>query len=167
MAAIGFRMMNGIPGSISKPNAPLDIQTQKVNPVAPFPAYGLPGRMVLGALIPVSVAGDGALVHGFVVRPFPTSQFTQTGEIGVSVPPTTGLVGCMVQGYMTVKVNAGVVVPGGPVYVRVASGAANTPVGGIEAAAVANATEQIPGATFFGEADANGFAEIRFSKVSP
>jgi hypothetical protein len=68
----------------------------------------------------------------------------------------------MNRGYINVKNNAGAPAAGGKVYVRVANGVPATPVGGVEAAAIAGTTEVIPGAHFMGPADANGNCEVEF-----
>ncbi len=163
MTAYLYRVPVGIPGDISR-QSQAQVEAAAFNSAVPFPGYGLPGKLVLNGSIanfePISAVAD--VPYGFLVRPFPTQGANASDPLGTAVPSISGIASVMVKGYMTVKCNAGVPEQGGAVYVRYANGAANTPVGGIEAAAVANTTQAIPNARFMGPADANGNVEIYF-----
>lgn len=152
------RMPSGIPGDISA-KAQAVVDPVVLNAAAAFSGYGVPGKFVTGKFVPVSAVADGAKVRGFLVRPYPTQTANADGS-GVS----SQMVGdALRSGHMTVKNNAGVPAKDGAVYVRVAVAGAGKPIGGIEAAAVANETEVVPGAYFTGAADADGNVEIEYN----
>ena len=159
--SIVFRAPFGIPGNLSRAPEKSIVESSSFDSALPFPGYGLPGKIVGDDFAPIAAAGD--VVYGFLVRPFPTQGVNPSDPVGVSVPPTSGEADVLVFGYLNVVCNAGTPAQGGSVFVRVAAGAAGTPVGGIEAALVAGDTVQIPGAIFTGPADAQGNCEIRFN----
>ncbi len=157
--AILFRMAAGIPGTVSRPSFSA-IEGQPFDPTTPCPGYGIPIKLVNGKVQPISTAAD--IVYGFLVRPYPTTGADASDPIGTAVPPTSGMASVARIGYLTVVSNAGAAAQGGAVYVRYASGTAGTPIGGVEADAVASTTMAIPGAQFMSGADANGNVEISF-----
>jgi len=159
MTSYMFRMPAGVAGAISRPGSPTDVEPNVLNSGSVFPGYGLPGKIVSGLFVPLATSADVA--YGFLERPYPITGGVSDG-LGVSTPPTSGLVGVMRKGYMMVKCNAGSPTRGGLVYFRYANGVTATPVGGIEAAAVASTTAVLTGAQFMGPADANGNVEISF-----
>lgn len=159
--AILYRMAQGIPGDVSRASVST-IESQPLASGTPFPGYGLPGKISGGAFVPVSAVGDTA-PYGLLVRPFPTTGPDASDPLGTAVPPTTGVANILRRGYMTVKCNAGTPALGGAVYIRYANGVTATPVGGIEAAAVASTTVALTNAIFTGAADANGNVEIAFN----
>lgn len=152
------RMPSGIPGDITaKANAKVDPVV--LNAAAAFSGYGLPGKFVAGKFVPVSAAADGVKVRGFLARPYPTQTGAADGS-GVSAQ----IVGdALRSGHITVRCNAGNPAKDGAVYVRVAAAAAGKPIGGIEAAAVVDETEVIPGAYFTGAKDTDGTVEIEYN----
>jgi hypothetical protein len=157
--AILYRMAQGIPGAISRPGAL--IEGQPLNSGTPFASFGIPVKYSGGYAVPITAVGD--VIQGFLVRSFPMTGPNASDPIGTSAPPTSGVASVMNQGYMTVQCNAGTPALGGAVYVRYANAAGGTPIGGIEAAAVASTTVAIPGAVFTCAADAGGNVEIRFN----
>jgi hypothetical protein len=158
--AITYRMPYGVPGDLSRPSR-ANVEAWAFG-AAPFASYGIPVKLVAGLAVPVSAVADGALTYGFLVRPFPVTGPNASDPLGTAVPPTSGVANVMNRGYINVKNNAGAPAAGGKVYVRVANGVPATPVGGVEAAAIAGTTEVIPGAHFMGPADANGNCEVEF-----
>jgi hypothetical protein len=162
--AILFAMDYGVAGSLSRGAGQATVESQKFVSAAPFASYGLPAKLVAGTGIePMSATGDGAKIYGFLVRPYPITSPNASDPLGTSTPPTSGVANVMRRGYMSVKCNAGTPAQNGQVYVRVANGAAGTPVGGVEAASVAGTTEAVTGAFFMGSADADGNVEIAFN----
>lgn len=155
-----YRMPSGIPGDVSRKNESLvDSRVLDRDVNRQFPGFGLPGKLVAGIFTPI-VAGDtAASVYGFLTRPFPTM-----GRDGPSsLPnPNLGLHGIMRNGYMTVKCNAGTAAPMGPVYMRVAAGTTQKPIGGLEAAADGANTVLLPRTYFTHAADAAGNVEIEY-----
>ena len=159
MVSIVFEPAFAIPGQITRAPEKAIIEPSAFNASLPFPGYGLPGKIVSNAFVPVVAGAD--VVYGFLVRPFPTQGVNASDPLGTAVPPTTGEADVMVFGYLGVKCNAGTPVQGGAVYVRYANGSSGTPVGGIEATSVPGTNFVIANAQFQGPADANGNCEIR------
>lgn len=115
-------------------------------------AFGAPVKLDSnGKLAPLSAAGDA--VYGFMVRPYPTQD---QAAVAGSVQD------CMRSGYMTVKLAQGTAARGGKVYVRIAA-AEGKAVGDLEAAAVEDETEEVPGCIFMGPADGGGIVEISYN----
>jgi hypothetical protein len=156
-------MPQGVPGDISR-QAVATVEPQAKNSSLPFPSYGVPGKIVAGKFIPVAAANDGALVYGFLVRPYPTQGANASDPLGTSVPAANALPADILRrGYMTVKCNAGVPALNGAVYVRCIDAAVGQPIGGIEAAADGGDCEVITGAKFMSAADADGNVEIAYN----
>lgn len=160
MTAILFRMPSGIPGDVSR-KSQSTVEPVLLNSAAPFPGYGLFGKIVSGKFQPIGAGDVATAVYGMLVRPFPTQS--SQDPLGVSTPPTSGQGDCMRRGYMTVKLNAGTAGLDTQVYVRVAAAASGKPIGGIEAAADTTNTIAITGATFMSGADASGNVELCFN----
>lgn len=159
MTSYMFRLKTGVPGSISRPGAPTDVEPNVLNAGLNFPGYGLPGKLSSGAFVPITGSAD--VVYGFLERPYPISN-NVNDPLGTSTPQTTGVVGVMRKGYMMVKNNAGTPARGGTVYVRYANAAGGTPIGGIEATFISGTNIAVAGAQFMGPADASGNVEISF-----
>lgn len=162
MTAFLYQTNNGLPGGLSRGAGQATITPEVLDSASPFAAYGLPGKIVSGQFVPVSLVGDTAPA-GILVRPYPTTSPNASDPLGTSTPPTTGVVSVLRRGYIMVKCNAGVPAEGGAVYIRYAAGTINTPIGGIEAAAVAGDTVALTNCVFNGPADANGNVEIAFN----
>lgn len=159
----------GIPGTIHRmENA--EVITETTDPSLPLPAFGIPVAIgsVNGRVRPIAGGDTDATVYGFNVRTFPGSAPTDFNAqgLGQSVPaagPNPRNVSIMIRGFMNVKVN-GPVAPlkMGPVFVRVANGTADKPVGGVEAAADGGNTILLTRSYFRGPTDAFGNTEIAF-----
>lgn len=163
MVAYLYRMPNGVPGDVTR-QSQSTIETQLKNSSLPFPSYGVPGKIASGKFVPVASGDTASVVYGFLVRPFPTTGQNASDPLGTSVPRAdNGAADVLRRGYLNVKVNAGTASLGSPVYVRVAAGTVNQPIGGIEAAADSTNTVVIDGAIFMSAADASGNAEIAFN----
>lgn len=162
MASFLYRMPSGIPGAISRAQAPTNIEPNTILSTNPPTAYGVPVAVdaSTGHVRPIGAGDTSALIYGFNVRPFPT----QSGNtLGVSTPPTSGETDVMTMGYMTVKCNYGTPAKNGTVYVRIAANGANTIIGGIEASSDTTYSVVVTGAHFTGAMDANGNAEIAYN----
>ncbi len=157
--AILNRMSSGTPGDISRRGV-TTVDPCVTDPTNfPFPAYGLPGKLMAGGVFRPFAAGDaGTLIAGFLVRPYPTQTANANGT-GVN----TGVIqDRMRRGWMTVDAQLGTPVIGNPVYVRNANPVAGQPIGGIEAGTTAN-NSVIPGCYFASTADVDGNVEIEFN----
>lgn len=162
MVAFLYRMPYGIAGDVSRQSQAV-IEPQPKNKSLPFASYGIPGKMVAGKFVPMAGGDTGALVYGFLVRPYPTTAGTPSDPLGISAPLADDLPADILRrGYITVKSNAGTPAFGGAVYVRIAAGTVSQPVGGIEAAADGANTVAIPDAQFMSAADADGNVEISY-----
>ena len=161
MTAYKYRMPFGIAGDLSRGAGASTVKAE-IFGSTPCPTYGIPVKLSAGTVIPVGLVGDTA-PYGFLVRPYPTQS--SQDPLGVSTPPTSGIANVMLRGFISVKVNAGAssIVEGSPVYIRYASGAPSTPVGGVEGAAVGATTVALTNAYFTGPADADGNAEVAFN----
>lgn len=152
-------MPAGIPGDISRKNSAV-VEPQIAD--SDDLVYGNPVKMDDGKILPIESGDIAADVYGFLVRPYPT-QASQD-PLGVSTPPSDGIVDVLKSGYMTVLLhNTTPATKAGAVYVRVADAAAGKPIGGIEAAADGGDCVAIVGAYFMGPADADGNVEIAFN----
>lgn len=166
-----YAMPSGIPGMPSRVGGlnPMDNEAQFMDPANPLPVYGLFGQIdATTQKFRILEAGD-ATVYGLLVRPFPFQATTASLYSGASplgtaaVPPTTGPVGVMKLGYMTVALqNATPAVKNGIVYARVNGVTADLIIGGIEAADDGGNTIAT-NAYFTGPADESGNVEIAFN----
>lgn len=156
MVAILYQPNYGVPGDITRPNAPYNDETQAFNPATPFPGFGLPGKLSGGYFVPITTTGDA--VYGFLTRVYPSAG-PSNDPFGSGVPPTAGPCSVLKKGYIAVQNNSGVPAQGGAVYIRFQNASAGKPVGGVEAAATGD-TYAATGWTFTGAADASGNVEI-------
>ena len=167
MTAYLYAMPLGIPGRISRPGNQTTESAQP-DPGRLFTAYGLPGKILAGKFVPITAGDTGADVAGFLVQPFPTTDLRfQVGGTMVGAQPRPDMTLTRLRrGYMSVKANgvgsAFNPVDGGAVYVRVANGSTDTPIGGIEALAGADVVA-IPTAKFRGQRDRDGNVEIEYN----
>jgi hypothetical protein len=157
--SILFRANFGIPGDISRAGA-ATVEGQALNPAAPFASYGIPGKIVNGQFVPLTVVGD-VTPYGILVRPYPTNS--SQDPIGTSTPPTSGVAGILRRGYISAACNGGVAALNAPVYVRYANPVAGAPIGGLEALSVAGTNVALTNAFWMGPQDAAGNAEIGFN----
>jgi len=156
-------MPMGVPGDLSRSHAIVESYNQNVT--LPVGLYGVPVKLGAAAdtVSPIVAAGTSASVVGFMVRSFPSQGGAVVNEaFGVGVPPLSGPVSVMKEGYIIVKNNAGTPAKEGIVYMRIGTPTADKPLGGIEAAADGADTVVLVGAQFMGAADADGNAEVRF-----
>jgi hypothetical protein len=160
-----YRMPQGIPGDLTRPHAPNDIETQPLDPNNTFPSFGVPGKIVSGLFRPISANADP--VYGALVRSFPATGPNASDPLGTAVPPTAGPATILRKGYMAVYVQLGAATCalGSAVYIRYQNAAGGQPIGGIEGATSGN-NYAWPGAQFMGPADASGYAEISFGNAN-
>lgn len=155
------RMPAGVPGSISRPHE-ASTEPQTMDSAAPVPAFGYPVK-ISGNKIAAIAAGDTAAdVYGFLVRIFPATSGSLEQDFDSAVPVPHGLHPVMTRGYINVLCAAGTAAKNGAVYMRVAAGAGNAPVGRIEAAEIPGETVAIPNCIFTGPVDENSITEVRF-----
>lgn len=156
------RMPYGIPGDVTRPSQST-IEAGVLNASLPFTKYGVPGKIASGKFVPLAGGEAAAAIYGLLVRPFPITGANASDPLGTAVPPTSGVADVLRRGYINVKNNAGTPALNGVVYVRIAAGTVNQPIGGIEAAADGANTIVMTGAIFMGAADANGNVEIAYN----
>jgi hypothetical protein len=161
--AILFRMNYGIPGELSRPSQ-ATVEPQAFNSSVPFNQYGIPGKMVAGLFVPLSLVGDTA-PYGFLVRPYPITGLNASDPLATGVPICTGgfAANVMRRGYMTVFCQAGSPVIGGAIYVRYANPAGAAVLGGVEAALIGGTTVALTNCAFMSGIDPSGNAEIQFN----
>lgn len=147
----------GVPGDISRPNAPYVVETQPLNSAAPFFGYGLAGKLVSGLFVPVTGTGDA--VYGLLVRVYPAQGANASDPIGTAVPLTAGPANILCKGYMSVFCQLGTPALGSAVYVRYQNPTGSQVVAGLESGTTGN-NYLLTGAQWMGPADANGNAEI-------
>jgi len=156
-------MPMGVPGDLSRSHAIVESYNQNVT--TPVGKYGVPVKLgaVADTISPIAAAGTSASVVGFLVRDFPSQGGSLSNEaFGVAVPPLSGPLSVLKEGYIIVKNNAGTPAKEGVVYMRIGTPTADKPIGGIEAVADGADTVVLVDAQFMGAADAEGNAEIRY-----
>lgn len=158
--AILYRMPFGIPGDVTR-QSQSTIEPQLFDPATPFTAYGLFGKVVGGRFVPIGAGDTADDVYGLLVRPFPTQSASTA--MGIAIPPANGPADVLRRGYGAVKLHGSAPAAlNGQVYLRVASGTASQPIGGVEAAADSTNTIAVPNGVFMSAADADGNVEISF-----
>lgn len=166
--AFTFRMGAGSPGDVNRTH-PASIISGLINTTTPPRYYG---DFVLNDATTNSykgvVAGDGSATAlkfaGVAVRPFPTQQNSggMSSPLGEAAAPTSGVLDVLDDGFIMVKIPAGVTVAkGGTVYVWCAASTGNHVQGRCEGAASSTNTVPVANAYFTGPADANGVVEVR------
>lgn len=164
--AVLYRIPQGIPGCISRQG--FSQVEGAIQGATPFPAYGMPVKLVSGLIVPLAVVSD-TLPYGWLVRPFPTQGNNPSDPLGAGVPlaGVGVLVSVMVKGYMTVlcQANPGSAAAGGQVYLRYANPAGAAIVGGIESTAIGATTVALLNCRFMGPADGAGNVEIYFDTI--
>lgn len=169
--AFAYRMGAGFPGEVTRSSFTNVIEPALINVATPPLAYGC--AVVVDTAtnsVRQMAAGDTALtkIYGITVRPFPQQQAsTSGGQYGAvalgtaGVPPTTGMLDVLREGYMLVKLsNGGTATKNGPVFVWVAASSGNHVQGGFEVAASAGNTIALTDAWFNGPSDSNGIVEL-------
>ena len=160
--AINTEMPAGFNGQVARTSFAV-IESKFVKSSAPVASYGCACRLDGDTVAALTGSTTAAQVYGFVVRPQVTAlaQYPNAGFDDFEAPDVGQPQGILVKGYLNVKVNNGVAAAGGDVYVRVAAGAADKPIGGVEAVADGSNTVKLANAMFVGTADEYGVAEIR------
>jgi hypothetical protein len=166
--AFGFRMGAGFPGDVNRTH-PASIPPGLMNTTNPVRLYGDPviidtaTNSYRGA-----IAGDTAVtkIAGILVRPYPIQQQSggMSSTIGAAVPPTSGVVDVLEEGYIIARCNNFATLQptkGGAVFMRVAATAGALIQGGLTSAADAANTVQITNARWNGPTDANGVTELQ------
>lgn len=167
MSTIAFRMPFGVPGDITRPSQST-VEAQPLGATA-FAAFGLPGKISTGKIIPVSAQND--LIYGFLARPFPITGASASDPLGTSVPATSGIANLLRRGYINVLVQLGGAscALGSNVYIRYQNPSGSQIVAGVEGASTGNTYQVIStytygsGAYFTGPVDGNNIAEIAFN----
>lgn len=166
MVAFKYRMPAGIPGATNRVEQ-LTAEAQVMDTAFPVTLFGVPVKLVAGLVRPVASGDAASVVYGFLIRPYPTQAVgigASYDPLAVGVPNPQDIANVMRRGYMTVRLNnVTAAVKGGAVYVRVAAGTTQTPIGGIEAGADGSNCVAIPLAFFNGPADADGNVEIQYN----
>lgn len=161
--AILYRMSAGIPGAPNRLEH-CTIVPEIYDSDTPPTVFGVPVKLVSGKVQPIAATDTVASVlYGLLVRPYPT-QAASNEALAAGTPNPALPADIMKRGYMTVKCNAGVPAKGGVVYCRKTDhGAAEYPIGGIEADADSAKCEAVTGCYFMGAMDANGNVEVAFN----
>lgn len=157
-----FRMPAGIPGDVNRAESAI-IEPQAITSIANGgpSTYGI--AVLIDAttgLVRLPTTGDTG-VYGFLVRPYPAQDPTQTPALGISGPSGVQA-GCSVlkQGYISVALqNTTAAVKDGTVYVRISGTSGTLFAGGVEAAA-GSGLIALTNAYFMGPADSGGITEI-------
>ncbi len=169
--AFAFRMGSGFAGDVNRTH-PASIEPTLVDASAPPQAYGV--ALILDATtqgVRPFAAGDqsdgtAARIYGTLVRPFPLqapagSSNAQQG-LGAALPPQSGVVDVLREGYMMVQLNVGATAPvkDAAVYVWAAATSGAHIQGNYETASSAGNTTKVRNARWQGGMDANSVAEI-------
>lgn len=160
--ALLFTPNFGVPGDITRPNAPYVAEPQALNSAAPFPGFGLPGQIVSGLFVPIT--GTGQAPYGLLIRPYPAQGANASDPIGTAVPITSGPCSVLRKGYAAVFAQLGTPALGAQVYIRFQSPSGNQIIGGLEQGTTAN-NYAWTGAQWMGPPDAAGNAEISFGNT--
>lgn len=165
--AFTYRMGAGFPGDVNRTH-PFSVLPGLTNTTTPPRAYGDPvfvntaDNTYRGA-----VSGDNnataAAIAGVLVRPYPTQQQSggMSASLGAAVPPTSGVLDVLRDGYIMVKLPAGrTVTKNGTPFLWCAASASGNIQGQLMEAASAGNTLPVSNARFTGPADANGNAEL-------
>ncbi|MGL5969414.1 MAG: structural cement protein Gp24 [Kluyvera sp.] len=158
------RMPLGIAGGVTRPRD-LTIEPVSLDHTKQFASYGLAGKYVNDKFVPLESGDTISKVKGILVRPFPITSALDLAYIGV----TANQVGDnLKRGYICVMATAGnatTAKKGDPVYVRVAGGTTQSPVGSfvLSPDSTASNTPQLPNAEVMGPGEADGRIEIAYN----
>lgn len=164
--AFQYRMSAGFPGDVNRTH-PFQVLPGLMDSTDPVRLVGDPYLLTAAGKYRAFKVGDTATkIGGVLVRSYPTQQTIggMSAAFGTAVPPTSGVVDGLEDGFAMVKCNNFGVSPpvrGGAVFVRIAATAGNLVQGGFHAAADGANTLAITNATWNSSADASGVAEIR------
>ena len=154
----------GIAGAVTRPREstiePVTLNNQKV-----FSGYGLSGKYVDDKFVPLESGDIIDLVKGIFIRPFPITSQADLAYLKVNANPVGDN---LKRGYVCVKITAGnatTAKKGAPIYVRVAGGTTQSPVGSFVLVrdATATNTPRLTTAEAMGPGDADGRLEIAFN----
>jgi len=162
MVAFLTTMPIGVAGAVSRKGS-ATIESHLLDVAKNFASFGLFGKLVGGKIVPLEASDTAAVIHGLLVRAYPSGTTTIAATLGTSVPPTEGFTDVLVRGYAIVKKSAGVPAKGGQVYVRIANPLSGRPIGAIETALVSGETVAVSRCLFTTAADSDGFVEIEFN----
>ncbi|MFI7782651.1 hypothetical protein EN46_01990 [Citrobacter amalonaticus] len=157
-----YRMPSGIAGAISRPHD-LTVEPHVLDSTKLFEAYGLGGKIVGGKFVPIEAGDAVTVLAGIFVRPYPTaSQPDKVRQIGSGFNFSGDN---LKRGYVTVNIggDASAVALNAPVYMRVDTPSASSPLGAFVAAADGTNTVQITNAYFNGPGDADGNIELAYN----
>lgn len=160
-----YNMPAGIPGTLSRGAGQARVEAQVIDTTDYPTLYGVAVTIdaTSHALRKIKAGDTAAVVTGIYVRPYPF-QGASNDAMGTVTTPTSGIGNQLKSGYISVKLyGATAAAKQGVVYVRVANGDADHPLGGFEAADDGANTEVLTGAYFTGPADADGNAEIAYN----
>lgn len=159
MVAYTSRVPAGFAGTISRSDS-LTVEQQIIDSGTPPTAYGRFVKLVSGKVQPIASGDAATVVYGLAVRPYPAQS--TTNALGVSTPPTSGIIDVLKRGYMSVPLDNGTASKGAAVYVRVTVNG-GLAVGNIETASDSAKCVVVAGAYFTGPADANGIVEVAYN----
>lgn len=136
------RMPAGIPGDVSRKEGAV-VEVRQFDATNPPTAYGVP--VVVDAssqgVRHVLSTDVGASIYGFLIRPFPISNFNTTDGLGQSAVNTNMPGDVARKAYMNALLqNTTAAVLNGQVYVRLAATSGSLLQGGLEAAGAATVT---------------------------
>lgn len=166
--AFTYRMGAGFPGDVNRTH-PASILPGLMNTTTPVLLYGNPVLVdtVTNSIREVLV-GDTAVttIAGVLVRPYPTQQTTggMSASIGAAVPPTSGVVDVLQDGFIMVRCNnfaAQQPTKAGAVFIWIAASTGAHVQGGFESVASSGNTIAITNARFNGPTDAAGVTELQ------
>lgn len=154
----------GIAGGITRPRD-LTIEPVTLDYTKQFASYGLPGKYVNDKFVPLESGDTVSKVKGILVRPFPITSAADLAYLGVNVNQVGDN---LKRGYICVVATAGNAAAaknGDPVYVRVAGGTTQSPVGSfvLSPDSTASNTPQLTNAEVKGPGDADGRIEIAYN----
>lgn len=166
--AFTYRMGAGFPGDVNRTH-PASILPGLMNVTNPVRLYGDPVLVDAATNSYRAVlVGDTAVtkIAGILVRPYPTQQTTggMASSFGAAVPPVTGVIDVLDEGFMIARCNNFATVQpakGGAVHIWYTASTGAHVQGGFESAATASNTIAITNAKWNGPADANGVTEIQ------
>lgn len=158
------RMPLGIAGGITRPRD-LTIEPVTLDYTKQFASYGLAGKYVNDKFVPLESGDTISKVKGILVRPFPITSAADLAYLGVNVNQVGDN---LKRGYICVIATAGNAAAaknGDPVYVRVAGGTTQSPVGSfvLSPDSTASNTPQLTNAEVKGPGDADGRIEIAYN----
>ncbi len=157
------RMPMGISGSVTRlrdlTTEPALLDTANV-----FAQYGLAGKYHGDKFVPLADGDSAEQIAGILVRPYPVQSQADMAHLGV----TAGIIGDILKrGYVTVTVKGSAerAKKGAKIYVRVAGGSKDSPLGSfvLTPDSTATNTPELPQAQIMGPGDTSGTIEIAYN----